>query len=203
MSRLRFWVDFARLRLASWTSLAFGSLRASLAPRCACRAALGLALLLPSACVRDLVAEAGGWRSTRDGYRIGEPGEGWERFDLEGAALAFRHGKSETISLQTRCGRPVASPEIMARHLMIGIPERTLRQAGPFQVAGRSGWTQIWDARLEERTVRVQTVTLVTTDCAYDFLVVAAGEPEMAQRDFVAWVESFALAGADTAGRAP
>ena len=178
--------------------------RAWLAPRCACRAALGLSLLLlPAACARDLVAEAGGWRSTRDGYRIGEPGEGWERFDLEGAVLAFRRGGSETMSLQTRCGRPVASPAIMARHLMIGVPERTLRQAGPYPVAGRSGWTQTFDARLEERTVRIQTVTLVTAACAYDFLVVAAGDPEAALRDFEAWVSSFALSEPDSAGRAP
>jgi hypothetical protein len=183
MSRFRFFVDSARLHVACW-------------------AALALALPLGAACARDLVAEPGGWRSTRDGYRIGEPGEGWERFDLDGAALAFRHGKSETISLQTRCGRPVASPAIMARHLMIGIPERTLRQAGPYLVAGRSGWTQTFDARLEGRTVRIQTVTLVTPDCAYDFLVVAAGDPEPAQRDFEKWVESFALAEPESAGRA-
>ena len=170
-----------------------------------CRAALGLALLLAllPACARDLVAENGGWRSTRGGYRIGAPGAGWERFDLEGAALAFRQGGSETMSLQARCGRPVASPAIMARHLLIGISERTLRQAGPVAVAGRSGWTQTFDARLEARTVRIQTVTLVTSSCAYDFLVVAAGDPEPAQRSFEAWVESFSLADVATAGQAP
>lgn len=167
------------------------------------RAALGLTLLLLPACARDLVAENGGWRSTRGGYWIGGPGAGWERFDLEGAALALRRGGSETMSLQARCGRPVASPAIMARHLMIGIPERTLRQAGPVSVAGQSGWTQTFDARLEGRTVRIQTVTLVTAGCAYDFLVVAAGDPEPAQRAFESWVESFWLPELDTAGRTP
>jgi len=178
------------------------SARLRLAARCVCRAALGLTLLL-LACAHDLVAENGGWRSKREGFRIGEPGAGWERFDLEGADLAFRQGGSETISLLARCGRPVASPAIMARHLMIGIPERTLRQAGPFLVGGRSGWTQTFDARLEGRTVRIQTVTLVTAGCAYDFLVVAAGDPEPAQRAFEAWVDSFSLSELDTAGRAP
>ena len=171
--------------------------------RLRCRAALGLTLLLLPACARDLVAEDGGWRSTQEGYRIGEPGAGWERFDLEGAALAFRHGGSETMSLQARCGRPVASPGIMARHLMIGIPERTLREAHPVSVAGHSGWAQIFDARLEGRTVRVQTVTVVTSGCAYDFLVVTADDSEPAQRVFEAWVDSFSLAEVDTAGAAP
>jgi hypothetical protein len=166
------------------------------------RAALALTLLL-AACARDLVAENGGWRSTRHGYSIDAPGPGWERFDLEGAALAFRRGGSETMSLQTRCGRPLSTPQIMARHLMIGIPERTLRQAGPAQVAGRAAWTQTFDARLEGRTVRVQTVTLLAGACAYDFLMVASGETGPAERDFAAWVESFSIPEVDTAGRAP
>jgi hypothetical protein len=91
----------------------------------------------------------------------------------------------------------------MARHLMIGIPERTLRQAGPVLVAGHSGWTQTFDARLEGRTVRIQTVTLVTPSCAYDLMLVAAGDPDTAQRAFEAWVGGFAVAEVDTAGRAP
>jgi hypothetical protein len=165
-------------------------------------AALVLALLL-LACARDLIAERGGWRSVREGFWIGNPGAGWERFDLEGADLAFRQDKSETMSLQARCGRPVTSPQIMARHLMIGIPERTLRQAGPVLVAGRSGWTQTFDARLEGRTVRIQTVTLVTSNCAYDLMLVAAGDPDPALRAFEAWVEGFTVAEVDTAGGAP
>jgi hypothetical protein len=172
--------------------------------RLRCRAALGLTLLLLlPACARDLVAQNGGWRSTRDGYAIGAPGAGWERFDLEGAALALRRGGSETMSLQARCGRPVAEPAIMARHLLIGIPERTLRQAGPTSVAGRSAWTQTFDARLEGRTVRIQSVTLVASGCTYDFLLVAAGDPEPAQRVFESWVASFSLPGPQSAGRTP
>jgi hypothetical protein len=163
---------------------------------------MGFSLLLV-ACAGDLLAERGGWRSRREGFWISNPGAGWERFDLEGADLAFRQGGSETMSLQARCGRPVTSPQIMARHLMIGIPERTLRQAGPYLVADRSGWMQTFDARVEGRMVRIQTVTLVDADCAYDFVLVAAGDPGPAQRDFEAWVEDFSLTRVDTAGRTP
>ena len=178
------------------------------------RAALGLTLLLP-ACARDLVRENGEWRSTRAGFRIAEPAAtpgpdaaagpdaGWERFDLEGAALAFRRGKLETMSLQARCGRPVAAPAILARHLVIGLPERTLRQAGPVRVAGQSGWTQTFDARLENRTVRLKTVTLVAAGCVYDLMLVSKGEFEPAERVFDAWVASFALSDVASAGGAP
>jgi len=183
--------------------------------RLRCRAALGLTLLLLPACARDWVRENGVWRSTRAGFRIAEPaavggpdavggpGARWERFDLEGAALAFRRGKLETMSLQTRCGRPVASPAILAGHLVIGIPERTLRQAGSLLVAGQSGWTQTFDARLENRTVRLKTVTLVAAGCAYDLMLVSKGEFEPAERAFDAWVDSFALNDGASAGGAP
>ena len=168
------------------------------------RAVLGLTLLLvllPD-CARDLVAVDGGWRSQREGYRIGEPGPGWTRIELEGAALAFRRGGAETMSLQSRCGRPVASPEIMARHLMIGIPERTLREVHPATVSGHAAWSQTFDARLEGRTARVESVTVVTSGCAYDFLMVTAEDSESAERDFQTWVAGFTLPEVDTAGAA-
>jgi hypothetical protein len=166
-------------------------------------AALGIALLTLPGCAHDLVAVDGGWRSTRDGYRIGAPGAGWERFELDGAALAFREGGARSMSLQARCRRPVAEPGILARHLVIGIPEHTLRQAGPTQVAGRSGWTQTFDARLEGRTARVKTVTLVAAGCAYDFVLVASRGFEVGERDFDAWIASFSPPELDTAGGPP
>lgn len=159
--------------------------------------------------------ENGEWRSTRAGFRIAEPAAApgpdavagadadWERFDLEGAVLAFRRGKLETMSLQARCGRPVAAPAILARHLVIGLPERTLRQEGPVLVAGQSGWTQTFDARLENRTVRLKTVTLVAAGCAYDLILVSTGEFEPAERAFDAWVDGFVLSDVASAGRTP
>jgi hypothetical protein len=167
--------------------------------RLRCRAAFGLTLLLLAACAHDPVLENGVWHSQRAGFSIGEPAAStgseasWERFDLEGAALAYRRGKLETMSLQARCGRPVASPAIMARHLMVGIPERTLREAGPRAIAGQSGWLQTFDARLEQGTLHIKTLTLVAAGCAYDLLLVSKGEFEPAERSFDAWVASFSL----------
>jgi hypothetical protein len=178
--------------------------------RLRCRAVLGLTLLLLlPVCARDPSRENGVWHGTRAGFRIAEPAavggpdSAWERFDLEGAALAFRRGKLETMSLQARCGRPVTSPVLLARQLVIGIPERTLRQAGPVVVAGQSGWTQTLDVRFENRTARLKTVTLVAGGCAYDLMLVANGEFEPVERVFDAWVDSFALSGVASAGGAP
>jgi hypothetical protein len=160
-------------------------------------------LLWLAACAHDLIAEDGGWRSRRDGFRIGAPGAGWERFELAGATLAFRDQRVGSMSLQSRCRRPVADPAVMARHLVIGIPERTLRQAGPASVAGRPAWTQTFDARIDGRTVRTKTMTLVAGRCAYDFVLVAGDAFEPGERVFDAWIAGFSLPEIDTAGGPP
>lgn len=165
-------------------------------------------------CARDPVLVDGEWHSARAGFRIGVPGTladsagetsagEWERFDLDGALLAYRRDGRETLSLQARCGRPVTEPAIMARHLVIGIPDRTLREGGPHEIAGRSGWLQSFDARLDGRTLRIRTLTLVSGDCAYDLLLVAGGDGAAAERVFDAWADSFALTGDPRVGAAP
>jgi hypothetical protein len=186
------------------------------------RAALGLTLLLSwTACARDPVWRDGEWVSERKGFRIGVPppipaaeaGAGpdaeaprdvpWQRFRLEGAVLAYRRDERETLSLQARCGRPVTSPALMARHLVIGIPERVLREGGPRELAGHPAWLQSFDARLEGRTVRIKTLTLVAHGCAYDLLLVAEGDSAPAERAFDAWTATFALTRDPSAQAAP
>jgi hypothetical protein len=167
------------------------------------RAVLGLTLLWLPACARDLVAENGGWRSLRDGYWIGSPGPEWRRVELDGAALAFRQGDQGSLSLQARCGRPLADPAILARQLVIGIPERTLREAAPSSVAGLPAWTQTFDARLDGRTLRTKSVTLVAGACAYDLVLVAGEDFGPSERSFDAWVRSFSPPGVASAGGSP
>lgn len=99
------------------------------------------------------------------------------------------------MSLQSRCSGPVADPAVMARHLRIGLPDHTLRQAGPIGVAGRSGWTQTLDTRDPSGVVRVKTVTLVVEGCTLDWVLVATRGFEEAERDFDAWIASVRLPG--------
>jgi hypothetical protein len=139
-----------------------------------------------------------GWRHRRHDYNIGAPGgEGsaWERIDLEGAVLAFRRGGSDSMSLQSLCGRPVADPALMARHLVIGLGgrERTLVRAGPVVVDGRNGWTQTFALRRDEEHLQVKTVTLVVGDCTFDWALVSAGDFARAERDFDTWWSTFRL----------
>jgi hypothetical protein len=163
------------------------------------RAWVGLlgAVLICAGCASSPISKIeGGYRHRRHDYTIARPagpGEVWQRVTLEGAVLAFRRPGPEFLGLQSRCGRPVAAPVFMARHLVIGLPERTLVAAGPTLVDGRDAWTQTFDAVQEGVSVRVKTVTLVATDCSFDWILMTAGPFEPAEQSFDAWWGSFRL----------
>ena len=158
-----------------------------------------LVLLVPwliAGCASDLARTEDGYRNTRHHYTIGVPGgpgAPWERTEIGSAWIGFRRPGPQTVSMQSRCGRPVAHPAIMARHLLLGIRERSLRQAAPIAVVGRSGWSQTFDTRSDGVAVRVKTVTVVIDGCTYDWTLVAVGDFAPPERAFDAWWGSFRL----------
>ena len=171
--------------------------------------ALGSALLglvVATACASDLVAIDGGYRHRRHDYTIGlpdGPGPPWKKVSVEGAVIAYRRRGSETMALQSRCGRPVAAPAVMARHLVIGLDERTLRQAGPVVLEGLDGWVQVFDTRQDGVVVRVKTVTVVAGGCTFDWTLAAAGSFEDAESAFDAWWQTFHLDAESVAAGVP
>jgi len=154
-------------------------------------------LWLGLACASShLVATGAGYRNTQQNYSIGAPGgpgPPWQRTHIDGAWIAFRRPGPQTISMQSRCGRPVAHPAIMARSLLLGVRERDLLQAGPVVVAGRTGWSQTFDTRTDGVVVRVKTVTVVIERCTYDWMLAAVGEFGAVERVFDAWWGTFHL----------
>lgn len=102
------------------------------------------------------------------------------------------------MSLQVRCKVPLTRPQILARHLRIGLPEHTLRQSYPTEASGHPGWAQVFDVGSRGSVVRVKTVTLVASGCAFDWVLsVPAGEDfEAAARDFDAWWSTLRFDGA-------
>ncbi|HEY5658422.1 MAG TPA: hypothetical protein VIY27_11605 [Myxococcota bacterium] len=138
------------------------------------------------------MAEGGRLQYPRHGLSVAVPEQPpWEPAPLRGAVAAFQAPGSARMSLQSRCGRPVAAPPIMARHLVIGLPERTLRQAGPVTVGDWPGWSQTFDTLSDGAVVRVKTVTLVAEGCAFDWILTARSDFEAAEPSFDAWWQSF------------
>jgi hypothetical protein len=162
-----------------------------------CRLLLGLiAGWLATGCASDLVRTEDGYQHRRHRYTVGVPGvpgPAWEEIEIEGAWIAFRRPGPQTLSLQSRCGRPVAHPAVMARSLVLGIRDRRLRQAGPIVVAGRNGWSQTFDTASEGVVLRVKTVTVVIDGCTFDWTLAAIGDFAAAERAFDAWWGTFRL----------
>lgn len=155
-------------------------------------AGVTLAMPLALACAGDpMTASNGRLRHQRDGYSVARPPDPpWTRISIKEAAVAYRAPGPAFMSLFSRCNRPVASPKIMARHLVIGLGERIERQAGPVQVGGLQGWSQIFDTQQDGSTTRVKTVTIVAGACTFDWLLSAKQGFEEAEPSFDAWWQS-------------
>ena len=164
--------------------------------RASLRAFALLAVVVVAGCASSPKLTETGYRNARHGYSIGVPGgpgPAWARVEIEGAWIAFRRPGPETISLQSRCGKPTAHPAIMARNLVVGVGERDLVQAGPVIVAGTNGWIQTFDTRPGEVRVRITTVTAVIGECTFDWTLATVGESPYASRAFETWWGTFEL----------
>lgn len=158
--------------------------------------ALGLPLLVgPAGCISPTLSWKGDhFRHRKHDYTIGKPPPPWRQVEVKGAVLAFQGTGPDTMSLQSRCGRPVTSAQLMARHLLIGLPRRRLVAAGPVAVSGRNAWAQIVDTiQTGNVPVRLKTITLVARDCTFDWVLASGGGFDEAERAFDAWWATFQL----------
>ncbi len=135
------------------------------------------------------MTENGSVRHREHGYRIRVPEDPWRATARGGADLVYRGPGGAVMSLLSRCNRPVASPQIMAR--LLGLSAHRLRHAAPVAFRGSEGWTQSYDVREGERVVRVNTLTVVRAGCTYDFLLVAPERMPESERAFRAWWAGF------------
>jgi hypothetical protein len=158
------------------------------------------ALWLVAGCASEIAGVNGRYQHTRYDFTIGSPDAPWKRSKIEGAWIAFRRPGPQTMSMQVRCERPVTEPVVMARTLVLGIPDRNIVQSGPLRVADGDGWTQTFDTHADGTSVRVKTVTLVIERCVYDWTLAASGDFAEAERAFDAWWASFRLGASGSRG---
>ena len=157
-------------------------------------AALALLLALGAGCRGPLIEEAAGFRHREQAWSIGRPevaGAPWTRVELDGALLAFERRDHELLSLQSHCGRPIASAELLARHLLIGLRGREVVAAGPVEVDGRSAWRQSVTLTANGLPARLETVTVVAGSCTLDWILAQRGSDPDAIASFDAWWASF------------
>jgi hypothetical protein len=140
----------------------------------------------------------GGFVDARHGYRIGVPPAAeppWRAEKVSGSLLGYERPGPIRMTFSSRCGVPLTRPQLLARHLRIGIPAHVVRAEGPVALGAIEGWQQVFDADAERGAVRIKTVTLTGNGCAFDWVLIAreAVDFEPAERDFDAWWQTFAL----------
>ncbi len=157
----------------------------------AARRGFAVGVLVCLACASTLTLEEGRWRHGRLGYSIDAPTPGWVPLEVDGVDLAFRGPGGSTRSLSSRCHTSLAEPKVLARHLVIGLPDRSRLGARAVLVDGRPGWLQRYEIRLDAVTRRLTSVTTVVRKCVIDFVLVEPDTAHGSAQEFERWWGSF------------
>ena len=140
----------------------------------------------------------GGVFHSPKGYRVTLPGGAWVVDDASDADLALRQrGAPAAMLVNAECGRrPGArTPDVLARHLFIGVRERAVVERGAATVAGRPAARVVMEGRADAggSSARIEAYVVKGERCVYDLVYAAPPAGFEAWRaDFRRLVESFA-----------
>jgi hypothetical protein len=162
------------------------------ARRAAALAALTLAL---GACAGRRLVD-GVYRAP-SGYRVTVPGVAWEVAADSRADLELRHRSAPAGMLANAVCDPAVTRrgwDVLTQHLLIGMRDREVVEAGEAPVNGRVASHRVLEGRMRQSDdrVRIESYTLKGERCVYDLLYVAPPAAFEAWRgDFRRFVESF------------
>lgn len=151
-------------------------------------------------CATGTRIEGGVYRAP-SGYRVTLPGAEWnvmtdeERGSRTDLQLRHRDGRAAMLAhgaCEGGAGR--RSFDILTRHVLVGLRDRTVVEDGSAQVSGRTAAHTVVDGRRRQSDERVRVESYVVKDgrCVYDLLFVAAPEAFAARRPaFQSFVNSF------------
>jgi hypothetical protein len=159
-----------------------------------------LAAVGVASCATGTRIEGGVYRAP-SGYRVTVPGAEWDvmtdevrgaRTDLQ---LRHRDGRAAMLA-HGACdgGAARRSFDILTRHVLVGLRDRTVVEDGSAQVNGRTAAHTVVDARRRQSEERVRVESYVVKDerCVYDLLFVAVPDVFEARRPaFQSFVNSF------------
>ena len=152
-----------------------------------------LALLGTAACAAGSIRD-GTYRDGRDRFSVRVPPARWQLASLEGATLGFRAPDLDAgMGLRADCDNPEPGPlPWVARHLFFGLANTRIDANERLTRADASLVRTRLHARLDDRPVEVDAVTMRSGSCLYDFMYVAPPERfEEGRPDFDAFVRSW------------
>ena len=139
----------------------------------------------------------GGIYRAPTGYQVTLPGSAWVVAEDSRADLELRHRTATAgMLVNAACDPAVArrDPDVLARHLVFGLRDRTVVETGEIPVNGRVASHRVLEGRMRpsDARVRIESYTLKSDRCVYDLLYVAAPSVFDAWRaDFRRFVDSF------------
>ena len=121
--------------------------------------------------------EDGLFRSPK-GYRVQLPGPDWVAAASGRADLELRHpGGGAAMMVHAVCG-PAARrpPDVLERHLLLGLRERRVLEHGPATVGGLPARHLLLDAVAppDPTPVRIEVHVVIGPECVYDLVYAAA-----------------------------
>jgi hypothetical protein len=133
------------------------------------------------------------------GYRVALPPDGaWRVVQDSRADLELRHRDAPAGMLVNGLCDPAVARRpsgVLARHLLMGMRDRVDIERGQVPVNGRLASHRLLEGRMRQsdQRVRVESYTLRSDRCVWDFLFVAEPEAfDLGRDDFHRFVESFA-----------
>jgi len=151
------------------------------------------ALLTVSGCATGTIRD-GLYRDPQGRFTVRVPPARWQAVSLDGAALSFRAPDLDAgIVLRVDCNGPESGPlPSVARHLFFGLQDKRVEGRERIAVSNASGVRTRLRARLDDRPVEVDGVTVRRGACLYDFVYVAPPQRfEEGRADFDAFIESW------------
>ncbi|MDD5559158.1 hypothetical protein [Candidatus Methylomirabilis sp.] len=137
-----------------------------------------LVLLMLTACASSYVVD-GIFVDEARGFTIPLLREGWQRFELEGADLAFRAepgGQVAALLVSCEGKQPIPPLRILARRLFFGIGAKRVMAQESVSLNGTEAIHILLEGRLKDTEVRVSSYVAKDGDCAYDLVYVASPE---------------------------
>ena len=108
-------------------------------------------------------------------YRVGSPGPGWERIQVEDNDIAFHHDELGTVSINSTCTDYEDVPEeALLNHLLFGMRERTFRSEETVTLDGRGALHAIVDVELDGVPITLELYVLKKDGCVYDMTLIAS-----------------------------
>jgi hypothetical protein len=134
------------------------------------------------------------YRDSQTAYRVGPLPAGWERVDLKGGNVAFRHGSGGSILANGLCTGVKDVPlDVLTNQALFGLEQKQEMSRETFTLDGRAAERTRLTGALDGVPVELELVVLKKDNCTYDLQLVAApGAPFDARvADFDAFVAGF------------